>query len=367
MFMSESIKKFINSELQGVRFGDTPDVMSKKLVIRAARCEQVERTPVWMMRQAGRYLPEYHEVKKKAGGFLNLCKIPEYGVEVTLQPIERFGFDAAILFSDILIPAEAMGIELAFNPGPIIANPVKSKEDVAALRIPDPEKSLGFVLEIIRSLKQELRDETTLIGFAGAPFTVASYMVEGGGSTKGFETMRRMVYERPDLAKALLAKVAETTRHYLCAQVAAGAEVVQLFDSSAGHLPPKIYEEFALAFAKEVVEDLAEAKVPIIYFALGAMTSLEAMNELGVQVIGVDYHIGLDAARARLKSTTAVQGNLDPAALLGTPESVKRHVKRILTENAGRPGHIFNLGHGVLPSTPIKNVEALVSAVREGL
>ncbi|MCP4603847.1 MAG: uroporphyrinogen decarboxylase [Proteobacteria bacterium] len=341
--------------------------MSKKLVIKAAYCEKVERTPVWMMRQAGRYLPEYHDIKKKAGGFLGLCKIPEYGVEATLQPIRRFGFDAAILFSDILIPAEAMGIELSFNPGPVIGNPIENEKDVASLRVPDPDDSLGFVLDILRNLKTELGDETTLIGFAGAPFTVASYMVEGGSRTKGFETMRRMIYERPDLAKALLSKVTETTRLYLCAQAAAGAEIVQLFDSSAWYLPPIMYEEFALPFVKKIIEGIRDTGIPIIYFAMGAMASLESMKELGAQVIGIDFHIGLDKARGRLGEGMAVQGNLDPAALLGTPKSVEKHVQHILAANAGRSGYIFNLGHGVLPNTPIENVEAMVAAIRQGV
>ncbi|MCP4676587.1 MAG: uroporphyrinogen decarboxylase [Deltaproteobacteria bacterium] len=341
--------------------------MTTKSILQTARCEELDRTPIWMMRQAGRYLPEYHEVKERAGGFLGLCKIPEYGIEATLQPIRRFGFDAAILFSDILIPAEAMGIDLAFNPGPIIGNPVRNEKDVSALTVPDPEESLGFVMEILRGLRQELSDETTLIGFAGAPFTVASYIVEGGSSTRGFEITRRMMYEGPEVLEALLAKVAETTIRYLRAQVSAGAEIVQLFDSSAGYLPPDLYKQFALAFTRRVIDGLDDVNVPVIYFAPGAMTCIEAMGKLDVAVIGVDFRVGLDTVRDRLGSDKAVQGNLDPAALLGTPESVASNVRRILRENAGRPGHVFNLGHGVLPDTPISNVEAMVAAVRKGL
>ncbi len=338
-----------------------------KSILRTIRREEVERTPIWMMRQAGRYLPEYHEVKKRAGGFLGLCKIPEYGIEATLQPIRRFGFDAAILFSDILIPAEAMGIDLAFNPGPIIGNPVRNEKDVAALTVPEPEESLGYVMEILRGLRQELPEETTLIGFAGAPYTVASYIVEGGSSARGFEITRRMMYEGPEVLEALLTRVTETTIRYLRAQVSAGAEVVQLFDSSAGYLPPDLYKQFALAFARRVVEGLGDIDVPVIYFAPGAMTCIESMGELDVAAIGVDFRIGLETARARLGSDMAVQGNLDPAALLGTSASVRANVRRILEENAGRPGHIFNLGHGVLPGTPIGNVEAMVAAVHEGV
>ncbi len=317
-----------------------------------------------MMRQAGRYLPEYHDVKAKAGGFLGLCKIPEYGVEATLQPIRRFDFDAAILFSDILIPAEAMGIELAFNPGPIIANPVRDESDVAALRVPEPEESLGFVLEILRGLKTELDDQKTLIGFAGAPFTVASYMAEAGSPSRVFEALRGMIYRRPDMARALLDKVARTTVKYLRAQVKAGADIVQLFDSSAGHLPPEVYREFALAYAEQVITGLKDVDVPTIYFAPGSMTSLESMRGLKVDVIGVDHRISLDTARRLLGEDRAIQGNLDPAVLLGDRSSVREHVRRVLKENGGRSGHIFNLGHGVLPATPVENVEELVAAVR---
>jgi uroporphyrinogen decarboxylase len=339
--------------------------MHKKLVIRAAGLEKVERTPIWMMRQAGRYLPEYNETKERAGGFLKLCKSPEYGVEAALQPVRRFGFDAAILFSDILIPAEAMGIKLDFNPGPIIANPVRNRDDVAALRVPEPEESLDFALEMLRMLRARLDVEKTLIGFAGAPFTVASYLVEGGSPSKGFEAVRRLMYAEPDLLGALMAKIVATTIEYLRAQIKAGADMVQLFDSSAGHLPPDIYKKLAIEASKKVIEGIRDAGAPIIYFAPGAMTSVTAMKELGAHVIGVDHRIGLGEARNLLGSDTAVQGNLDPAALLGAPESVRDRVRRVMEENAGRDGHIFNLGHGVLPETPVANVEAMVRAVRE--
>lgn len=341
--------------------------MSSKPLLRAARGERLERPPVWMMRQAGRYLPEYHQTKDLAGGFLNLCKNPELAVEVTLQPIRRFGFDAAILFSDILIPAEAMGIELNFHPGPVIGNPIRNDGDVEALKIPHPEESLSYVLEILKGLKRELPGETTLIGFAGAPFTVASYLVEGASSSQGFHTIRRMLYERPDLADKLLSKLTQMTVAYLRAQIDAGAEIVQLFDSSASVLPPDLYHRFALSFTRRIIEELADTHIPVIYFAPGAMISLESIGRLGAHVIGIDFRIGLDTARQTLGSHVPVQGNLDPAALLGTPESVRRNVKRVLSENADRPGHIFNLGHGVLPPTPIENVEAMVDEIRNGV
>lgn len=339
--------------------------MTKKLLVRAVDFENVERTPIWMMRQAGRYLPEYNELKERAGGFLNLCKTPEYGVEAVLQPIRRYGFDAAILFSDILIPAEAMGIELDFNPGPIVGNPVRSRDDVRALRVPEPDESLGFALEMLRELKRQLGQDTALIGFAGAPFTVASYIVEKGSPSRGFEAIRRLMYEDSNLLAELMTKIVDTTIKYLRAQIEAGADIVQLFDSSAWHLPADIYQSLALAASKRVVEGLKDLTAPVIYFAPGAMVSLKAMRDVGADVLGIDYRIGLDAARGLLGEKIAVQGNLDPAALLGTEESVRERTRRVMDENAGRPGHIFNLGHGVLPGTPVANVEAMVKAVRE--
>ncbi len=339
--------------------------MKEKLMIKAAKTERVKRPPIWVMRQAGRYLPEYHEIKEKANGFLGLCKIPEYGIEVSLQPIRRFDFDAAIMFSDILVPAEAMGIELDFNPGPVISNPVRTLADVESLGVPDPDTHLGYVGEIIRGLRSELSDEKTLIGFAGAPFTVASYIVEGGSSKRGFETVRKMIYECPEVLGALLDKLVETTISYLESQVRAGADIVQLFDSSAGYLPPDAYHELAIKPVKRIIAGLKASGIPTIYFAPGAMISLEAMKGVGADVIGVDFRVNLDDARAVLGDDVAVQGNLDPAALLGTPDSVRANVKRILHQNRGRAGHIFNLGHGILPDTPIENVETLVETVRE--
>ena len=338
--------------------------MSEKLVIKAARGETVERTPIWLMRQAGRYLPEYHMVKKKAGGFLGLCKIPEYGVEVTLQPIRRFGFDAAILFSDILIPAEAMGIDLQFSPGPVIGNPVRSHADLKKLRVPEPLESLHFVLDIIAALKSELPRETTLIGFAGAPYTVASYLVEENASKGSFLGMRRLIYEDPDLAQGLIEKIEQTTQKYLQAQVDAGAEVLQLFDSSAGHLPPELYGRFAFEPSSRVIQSLRNKGVPIIYFAPGAMNCLQIMKNIGADVIGIDWRISLNTARAELGEKIAVQGNLDPACLLGARDGIREQIQQALAANAGLPGHIFNLGHGVLPQTPVANVEVLVDFLR---
>jgi uroporphyrinogen decarboxylase len=350
--------------------------MKEKLLTRAALGKAVKRPPVWMMRQAGRYLPEYHATKEKAGGFMGLCKIPEHAIEVTLQPIRRFGFDAAILFSDILIPAEAMGIALTYNPGPVIGNPVRTRQDVDALVIPETEGSLSFVTEIIKGLRSALPEETALIGFAGAPFTVASYLVaeaggKGGteaakGAKGGTEAVRRMAYEAPAVLQGLITKITKTTTRYLDQQISAGAELVQLFDSSAWLLPRHLYETLALEPARQVIASLAGRSVPTIYFAPGAMSQLERMTATGADVIGVDWRVGLDDARRILGPDIAVQGNLDPACLLGDRAQVAGEVARVLEQNRGRPGHIFNLGHGVLPDTPQENVAAMVAAVKAG-
>jgi uroporphyrinogen decarboxylase len=338
--------------------------MKKKLLLRAARGETVERTPVWVMRQAGRYLPEYHKTKEHAGGFLGVCTIPEFGIEATLQPIRRFGFDGAILFSDILIPARAMGIDLAFKPGPIINNPACSETTIEALRIPDPQESLPFVLEILKGLAKALPEETALIGFAGAPFTVATYLVEETASKTNFATIRRMIYQAPTLVKKLIDTLTQMTIGYLGAQIEAGAEIVQLFDSSAGMLPPDLYRVFCLEPAKAIVKALCIHDVPVIYFAPNAMTTLKAQRGIGANVVGIDWRIELDVARNILGPKTAVQGNLDPSALLGTTESVRENTRRVLKSNGKRPGHIFNLGHGIQPSTPIENVATMVDEVR---
>jgi uroporphyrinogen decarboxylase len=337
-----------------------------KRVVRAAKGLTVDRTPIWIMRQAGRYLPEYHQTKDRAGGFMGLCKIPEYGIEVTLQPIRRFGFDAAILFSDILIPVEAMGVDVSFNPGPIIGNPVQTEADAERLIVPEPEEKMPFALEILKGLKGALPSDVTLIGFSGAPFTAASYMVSETSGKGHFEAIRKMAYSAPHILDILLDKLVATTVKYLLAQIEAGAEIVQLFDSSAWQLPSHLFGTLALKPARRVIEALSDTGVPIIYFAPGAMTNLDAMRILGADVIGVDWRIGLEAGRRILGDQIAVQGNLDPSALQGSKAFVQQESLRIVAENRGLSGHIFNLGHGILPDTPIENVEALVETIRTG-
>ena len=330
--------------------------------LRACRREPVDRTPVWIMRQAGRYLPEYRELRERHD-FLTMCRTPELATQVTLQPIERFGFDAAILFSDIMIPAEPMGFDVDFNPGPVIANPVRTAADVARIRDGDPGESVDFVHESIRMLRRELDGRAPLIGFAAAPFTLAAYLVEGRGS-KNFEHVKGLLFSDPSTAHALLEKVAQVTVHYVRGQIAAGAQAIQLFDSWAGQLARAEYEAFALRWARFVLDALEDAGVPRIYFALNSAHLLDTMRECEAEVIGVDWRTPLDTANAALDQRFTLQGNLDPCALFAPEDVVRERVRAILDSARGLPGHVFNLGHGILPGTPIERVEALVHEVQ---
>lgn len=329
--------------------------------LRACRGETVDMTPIWIMRQAGRYLPEYRKVREGAT-FEQMCKTPELAVEVTLQPLRRFPLDASIVFSDILIPLEPMGcpFHIEEGEGPIMEKPVRSVADADALRQPDPGE-LGFVLDAIKMLRRELK--VPLIGFAGAPFTLASYLVEGG-SSKSFHRIKSFLYQEPEAAHRLLSLLAETVGRYLVAQAEAGAQAVQVFDSWAGQLSPDDFQTFALPYAKRAVEIAKTAGVPVIYFCKGGSPYLERCAQSGADVIGLDYNTRLDDARARL-GARAVQGNLDPCALFMPKERLVVAAKDIVQQNAGRPGHVFNLGHGVLPPTNPDHVAALIDAVHE--
>jgi uroporphyrinogen decarboxylase len=337
----------------------------------ACRRLPVDRTPVWMMRQAGRYLPQYRAVRAKTT-FLGLCKSPELASEVTLQPIDEFGFDAAIIFSDILIPLEAMGLPLEFTEdGPHLPSPVRQDADVARLGIADPEDGMPFVMEAIRRTVKGLGGRAPLIGFCGAPFTLASYAVEGGGS-KNYTHLKKMMFARPDAAHALLGKVARTVSEFLRAQVAAGCEAVQIFDTWAGILSPRDFEEFALRYVRAIIADLRSAPEwagggpPIIYYpANGVSPYLELVATAGADVIGIDWRIDLELARRRLGMGLAVQGNLDPSALFLPPAAIESRVKTILEQGRVAPGHIFNLGHGVLPETDPEHVRTMIRAVHE--
>ena len=321
----------------------------------------VPHTPVWIMRQAGRYLPEYRRIREDVD-FLTLTKTPELAAEVTLQPIRRFGMDAAILFSDIMTPIEGMGLELDFDPGPVIATPVRSSADVDRLVVPEPREHVPFVMETIRILRRELPASAPLIGFAGAPFTVFCYAVQGGGS-KTFNEAKAFMYSEPAAATSLLEKLADTMALYLEAQAEAGAQALMIFDSWAGILGPEAYREFALPAVQRVIARLKPLGVPIIYFPNQGATLLSAARECGADVIGVDWRTPLSQARAVLGPELAVQGNLDPAALFAPRDELGRQIDRVIRDAGPEPGHIFNLGHGIERTTDPDAVAFLVDRV----
>ena len=320
----------------------------------------VDRTPVWMMRQAGRYLPEYRTVRSRVD-FLTLCKSPDLASEVSLQPIERFGMDACVIFSDIMLAVEAMGASVSFgDSGPQIDAPIRSMADVERLRVPDPEAALPYALEALRRTREELHDRAALVGFVGGPFTLASYFVEGGGS-RTFAAIKTMLYAQSAVAHALLAKLADFAARYAAAQAHAGAQAVQLFDTWAGELSPAAYEEFALPYQAAIVRSIRSAGVPAILFVNGCAGKLDLIAKCGADVVSVDWRVDLREARARLGAGVAVQGNVDPCVLLTTPDAVTT-AARAAIESAGPTGHILNLGHGVLPPTPIECARAFVDA-----
>ncbi|MFO0663398.1 MAG: uroporphyrinogen decarboxylase [Polyangiaceae bacterium] len=328
--------------------------------LQACRREQTSHTPVWMMRQAGRYMPEYRALRQKHT-LLEICKTPELATEVTLQPLS-LGMDAAILFADILLPLEPMGagFEFAKGEGPVIHEPIRSQEQIDRLRVIDPEEGLGYVLAAIRMLKTQLK--VPLIGFAGAPFTLASYLIEGGKSSH-FDKMKRFMYGEPSAWNALMGKLAEVVRKYLRAQVAAGADAIQLFDSWVGQLSPDDYVEYVQPHVKHILSDVEKLGVPVIHFGTGTATLLELQREAGGTVIGLDWRTPLAEGWKRIGHDRAVQGNLDPTVLFAPREVALAHAKRVLDAAGGRPGHIFNLGHGILPETPVDTVKAVVDFV----
>jgi uroporphyrinogen decarboxylase len=337
--------------------------MTEYRFLKACRREPVDVTPVWLMRQAGRYLPEYMKVRSKVT-FLQLCKTPELAAEVTIQPVDILGVDAAILFSDILTPVEPMGLKLDFVPGPVFEKPVRTMADVEALRIPVPEEDVPFVMETLKILRRAFEGRVPLIGFGGAPFTLACYMVEGKGS-KEFAWIKRMMYTAPDVYGALMEKITAMDAAYLNAQVKAGAQAIQIFDTWGGILSPADYERYVLPYTRKLVASLAGTGVPVIHFVKGAATMLDTVAKAGGDVMGLDWHVNLGKARDVLGDRFAVQGNLDPTVLFAPKEIIEREVRRILDENGGRPGHIFNLGHGILPTVPPENAIAMVEAVHK--
>jgi len=332
--------------------------------LRACRREPVDVTPIWLMRQAGRYQPEYRRLRERYP-MLELCTTPELAAEVTLLPLRRFELDAAILFSDLTIPFLAMRVSFALkeNVGPVIAQPLRTEEDIDALRVIEPQDDLPFVAESIRILRREL--QVPLIGFTGAPFTLAAYLIEGGPS-RDYSRVRAMIYREPRLWSRLMAILAENVTRYLHMQIDAGAQAVQLFDSWVGAVNPAVYRRHVLPAMQRIIGALQPLGAPIIYFGTGTTSLLEAMQETGADVIGVDWRVLLDEAWARLGYRCAIQGNLDPAAMLASAETVRAEAQEVLRRAGGRPGHIFNLGHGVLPDTPIENVQVLIDTVHAG-
>lgn len=329
--------------------------------LRACKGEKVPYTPVWIMRQAGRYLPEYQAVRAEVD-FLTLCKTPELAAKVTQQPVERLGVDAAILFSDILIAVEAMGMHLEFSDkkGPVLNDPVRTKSAVDRLIVPDTEDSMPFVLDAIKILRSRL--DVPLIGFSGAPFTLATYMIEGG-STKNFLNTKRMMFQNPGLFALLMDKITMTVVSYLVSQIKAGAQAVQLFDTWAGALSPEDYKRSVLPYVKKAIQELKKEGVPVIYFVNECGALLREIKKTGADVIGVDWRIDLKDAVRGLGKKYAVQGNLDPCALFLPPEKLEERVKDILWKGEFAKGHIFNLGHGILPECPAESAVTLVEAV----
>jgi len=332
--------------------------------LKACRREPVDCTPVWFMRQAGRYMVEYRRLREKHS-ILDLCKTPELAAQVTLQPIDRFALDAAIIFADILLPLEPMGLSLEFaeGEGPIIHNPVRDRAAVDGLKVID-ERDLQYVMDAISLTRKMLAGRVPLIGFAGPPFTLASYAIEGGSSRNYIHT-KQMMYREPETWHRLMDKFARVITGYLRRQIKAGAQAVQLFDSWVGCLSAGDYAEYVMPHVQLIFEGLKHEGVPLIHFGTGTTAILKAMRQAGGDVIGIDWRIPIDEAWALVGHDRAVQGNLDPVTLFGPISEIERRVTDILRRAAGRPGHIFNLGHGILPNTPVENVAATIDLVHK--
>ncbi|MBF0097006.1 MAG: uroporphyrinogen decarboxylase [Magnetococcales bacterium] len=339
--------------------------------LRACHSLPVDQTPVWLMRQAGRYLPEYMRVRQQAGNFLSLCKNPDLATEVTLQPVYRFDMDAAILFSDILVVPEAMGMSLSFGmgEGPVLEPFLRTPSDLRRLRPVQPEEQLGYVLQTVTQIRQALQEKTPLIGFSGSPWTLATYMVEGG-SSKTFRYIKGMLFDQPALLQQLLDQIADVVADYLNAQIAHGVQAVQIFDTWGGVLGPREFVTFSLRSIQRIIDRLQRVgpdgqTVPIILFAKGCGSMLEEMIGTGCDVIGLDWTTHLATARHQVAARAALQGNLDPAVLYATPDIVRHQVRQLLQDYGPYPGHVFNLGHGMAQDMDPGRVVDLVRAVRE--
>jgi len=338
--------------------------------LRALNREPVDRTPVWMMRQAGRYLPEYRATRARAGGFLDLCTNPELACEVTLQPLERYPLDAAILFSDILTVPDAMGLGLYFETGegPRFRKVVRTQADVAALPVLDPERDLAYVMQAVSTIRRELAGKVPLIGFSGSPWTLACYMVEGG-SSRDFRHLKTLVYSQPELAHSLLDKLAEAVTAYLNAQIRHGAQAVQIFDTWGGALSWQAYREFSLGYMQRILDGLIREhdgrKVPVILFTKNGGLWLEDIAATGCDAVGLDWTLDIGLARQCVGQQVALQGNMDPAVLYASPAVIRSEVRRILDAFGPHPGHVFNLGHGITPEVDPAHAGAFIAAVQE--
>jgi uroporphyrinogen decarboxylase len=347
-----------------------PEALKNDLLLRALLRQPTPRTPVWMMRQAGRYLPEYRATRARAGSFMNLCMAPELACEVTLQPLERYRLDAAILFSDILTIPHAMklGLEFEAGEGPRIARPVRTPHDIEQLPVPDPEGELRYVMDAVRLIRRELAGRVPLIGFAGSPWTVSTYMVEGG-SSKNFQHIKRMLYTAPDALHRLLDVVTRATRLYLNAQVAAGAQAIMIFDTWGGVLSPGDYREFSLRYMQQILDGLTREsegrRVPVILFTKGGGAWLSDMARTGCEALGVDWTTDLEQARRAVGDRVALQGNLDPSVLYAPPANIRERVAKVLASYGHGPGHVFNLGHGIHQDVPPEHALAMIEAVHE--
>ena len=344
--------------------------LKNDILLRALQRQPVDRTPVWIMRQAGRYLPEYLKTRAEAGSFMDLCQTPELACEVTLQPLRRFSLDAAIIFSDILTIPDVMGLKLYFvaGEGPKFEHPLQSADDIRKLPSPDVNESLGYVMDAISLTRRELGGKVPLIGFSGSPWTLATYMIEGG-SSKTFSKAKKLIYQDPEIAHQLLEKLAVTVTDYLNAQIEAGAQAVQIFDTWGGALSAQAYQDFSLRYMAQIVSGLKREnegrRVPVILFSKGCNTQLERLADTGCDALGVDWTVSLSEARNRVGDRVALQGNLDPSVLLASKKVIRREVSETLNSFGQGAGHVFNLGHGITPDVDPENLSALISAVWE--
>lgn len=338
--------------------------LKNDLFLRACKKEETERTPIWVMRQAGRYLPEYRAVRAKAD-FLTMCKTPELATEVTLQPIDLIGTDAAIIFSDILVIPEAMGMHLEMHEGrgPVFPEPIRIKADAEKLLNIDPTKELKYVLDAVSLTKKELDQRVPLIGFSGSPWTLMTYMVEGSGS-KNFSKVKKMIYDEPELAHFILDKLADTCADYLSAKIEAGADAIQIFDTWGGILSPKDFYTFSLQYIEKIISKIKRTEQPVIAFAKGVHHSYDKLANCGADVIGLDWTINIGDVRNKIGDKVALQGNMDPTILYADKNIIEQRAEEVLNSYGNGTGHIFNLGHGILPDIPPENLKALVNYIK---